>query len=78
MMFSTLRAGGDAKIMNFLDSGIMYLVGVPLAFISIYLGITDIVLVLLICQIEQVVRLVFTMHRYRSGIWAKDLTKAVV
>ena len=77
MMFSTLRAGGDAKIMNFLDSGIMYLVGIPLAFISIYLGITDIVLVLLICQIEQLVRLVFTMQRYRSGIWARDLTKAV-
>lgn len=77
MMFSTLRAGGDAKIMNFLDSGIMYLVGIPLAFIAVYIGIDDIVLVLLICQIEQVVRLLFTMHRYRSGIWAKDLTKVI-
>ncbi len=78
LMFSTLRAGGDAKIMNFLDSGIMYLVGIPLAFISIYIGIDDIVLVLLICQIEQLVRFVFTMHRYKRGIWARDLTKVSV
>lgn len=77
MMFSTLKAGGDSKIMNFLDSGIMYLVGIPLAFISVYAGIKDIVLVLLICQIEQVVRLIFTMHRYKSGVWAKDLTKGM-
>ncbi len=78
LMFSTLRAGGDAKIMNFLDAGIMYLVGIPLAFISIYVGIEDIVLVLLICQIEQLVRFVFTMHRYKRNIWAKDLTKVSV
>ena len=77
LMFSTLRAGGDAKIMNLLDSGIMYLVGIPLAFISVWIGITDIVLVLLICQIEQLVRLVITMYRYKSGVWAKDLTKGL-
>ena len=77
VIFSTLRAGGDAKILNFLDSGITYIVGIPLAFIAVYGGIEDIVLVLLICQFEQVVRLILSLRRYKSNIWAQDLTKSV-
>lgn len=79
VMFSTLRAGGDAKILNLLDSGIMYLVGVPIAFLSVgVLKIDNIVLVLLLCQIEQVVRFFLTYHRYNKGSWANDLTKTMV
>ncbi len=78
MMFSTLRAGGDTKILNFLDSGLVYGVGLTLAFFSVeVLKIENIVLVVLICQIEQVVRLILTMIRYRQAKWAKDLTKLV-
>ncbi len=79
LMFSTLKAGGDASILNFLDSGIMYLVGIPIAFISILIfKIDSIVLVLLLCQIEQVVRFILTYRRYRTGTWANDLTKSMV
>ncbi len=79
LMFSTLKAGGDAGILNFLDSGIMYLVGIPIAFISILVfKIDSIVLVLLLCQIEQVVRFILTYRRYRTGTWANDLTKSMV
>lgn len=78
MMFSTLKAGGDSKIINILDSGIMYLVGIPLAFLAVKLNSGDIVVVLLICQIEQLVRFVFTIKRFKSCVWAKDLTKLVV
>ena len=77
VIFSTLRAGGDAKILNFLDSGITYIVGIPVAFIAVYSGIEDIVLVLLICQFEQVVRLFLSLRRLHSNIWAQDLTKTV-
>ena len=78
MMFSTLRAGGDTKVLNILDSGIMYLVGLPLAYISVYIiGIRNIVFVLAICQIEQFVRLILTSMRYKSAIWAKDLTTTI-
>lgn len=78
MMFSTLRAGGDTKILNILDSGILYFVGLPLAFGSVYiLKLDSIVSVLLICQIEQVVRLFITLKRYNSGIWATDITQLV-
>lgn len=78
MIFSTLRAGGDAKIIQFLDSGIMYLVGLPLTFGCVYLlHMNNIVLVLLIAQAEQLVRMVFGLQRLSKGFWAKDLTKLV-
>lgn len=77
MMFSTLKAGGDSNILNFLDSGIMYIVGIPLAFITVMFGNKSIVTVLLICQLEQVVRFIFTYRRYRKGLWLNNLTKLV-
>ncbi|MBQ1507941.1 MAG: MATE family efflux transporter, partial [Erysipelotrichaceae bacterium] len=77
MMMSTLKAGGDARILNILDSGIMYSVGVTSAFLTVAAGIDSIVLVLLICQIEQVVRLAFTMIRYKKGYWIRNLTTLV-
>lgn len=77
MLFSTLRAGGDAKILNYLDSGIMYLVGLPIAFGTVLFGMTDIVMIMLLCQIEQLIRYFITLRRYNSGIWARDLTKLV-
>lgn len=78
IVFSSLRAGGDAKILTLLDSGLMWGVGIPLAFISVYLfGIESIALVFLICQIEQVLRVIFGMKRYNSGQWAVNLTSFV-
>lgn len=76
IIFSTLRAGGDSRMLTLLDSGIMWMVGLPLAFISVNVfGLTNIALVFLIVQLEQVVRVLIGMKRYRSGIWAVNLTK---
>ena len=77
MLFSTLKAGGDSKILNLYDSGFMYLIGLPLAFGCAWLGIRDIGLLLLIVQFEQLIRLIFTLKRYNTYVWAKDLTKLV-
>lgn len=76
IIFSTLRAGGDSKVLTLLDSGIMWSIGLPLAFIGVnVLGITSIALVFLLVQMEQVVRVCIGMKRYRSGKWAVNLTK---
>lgn len=78
IVFSSLRAGGDAKILTFLDSGLMWGVGIPLAFMSVYLfGIESIALVFLICQIEQILRVIFGIKRYNSGQWAVNLTSLI-
>lgn len=78
IIFSSLRAGGDGKMLSFLDSGIMWLVGLPLAFLLVnYFGFTNIALVFLIVQLEQVVRVFIGMKRYRSGKWAVNLTNVI-
>lgn len=78
IIFSILRSGGDTKVIQFLDSGLLYLVGLPLAFICVYVfDIRNITLVLLVTQIEQLVRLVLGMKRVNTNIWAKDITKMV-
>ena len=78
IVFSSLRAGGDAKILTLLDSGLMWCIGIPLAFISVYLlGIESVAIVFLICQIEQVLRVFFGMKRYQSGKWAVNLVSFV-
>lgn len=77
MLFSTLKAGGDSKILNLYDSGFIYLIGLPLAFGGALLGIKNIALLILIVQLEQIIRLLFTLKRYNTYIWAKDLTKLV-
>ncbi|MBQ6335478.1 MAG: polysaccharide biosynthesis C-terminal domain-containing protein [Erysipelotrichaceae bacterium] len=77
VMFCTLKAGGDSRIYNLLDSGIMYAVGIPIAFAGVWFGIKDIVLLVLLCQIEQVVRFFLTLKRYNSYRWAKNLTELV-
>ena len=76
MIFSILRSGGDSKYISFLDSGILWIVGIPLAFFCVHiLGIKNIALVLAIVQMEQLVRMILGMKRFYMGIWAKDLTK---
>ena len=78
MIFSTLKAGGDAKIIQFLDSGLMYLVGLPLAFVCVYLlNVRDIVVVLLLTQVEQLIRMVLGMLRLNRRLWAHDLTTLI-
>lgn len=78
IVFSSLRAGGDSKILTLLDSGLMWGVGIPLAFICVHLfQIQSIALVFLICQLEQVVRVIFGMRRYRTGVWAVNLTTSI-
>ena len=78
MIFCILRSGGDAKVIQFLDSGLEWLVGLPCAFLCVgVLGMQNIALVLLITQLEQLVRLVLGMRRVYSYRWANDLTQLV-
>ena len=65
MIFSVLKAGGDSKIISLLDSGIMWSVGIPLAFLCVnVLHIHNIALVFLIVQLEQLVRMIIGMKRF--------------
>ena len=78
VVFASMRAGGDTRYMVFLDSGIMWIVGIPLSyFLVLGCGLTNIAVVFLLVQIEQVVRIIIGLYRHKSGVWAKNLTKEV-
>jgi len=75
IIFASLRAGGDSKFLAFLDSGILWLVGLPTAFFFVsILHIQSIALVFLLVQVEQLVRVVVGLKRYFAGTWIRNLT----
>ncbi|MBE6918565.1 MAG: MATE family efflux transporter [Ruminococcaceae bacterium] len=78
IFLSAIRAGGDSMFLLFLDCGLVWLVGLPIAYGSILLlGVTSLPLLYLLVQIEQLVRLVLGIWRYRSGKWLRNLTDEV-
>ena len=79
IIFASLRAGGDSKFLAFLDSGILWLVGLPIAFILVsVLHIQNIALVFLLVQVEQLVRVVIGLKRYFAGNWIRNLTLEIM
>lgn len=76
LVFACLRAGGDSKFLVFLDAGIMWMVGIPLTCLCVYgLHLKSITQVFFIIQMEQVIRMVLGLIRYRRGTWLKNLTE---
>ena len=75
IFMSALRAGGDSFFLMFLDCGILWLVGVPLAFGGVYvLGIGTIGGLFALLQLEQLVRMGIGFVRYKQGKWCRNLT----
>ena len=75
IFMSTIRAGGDSVFLMFLDCGIVWLVGVPLAFLSVYaFQVTSIAAMFAIIQCEQLVRMLIGYRRYKQGKWCRNLT----
>ena len=78
IFMSTLRAGGDAMFLMFLDCGLVWLLGLPIAYGSVLLlGVTSMPLLYVLVQAEQIVRLILGIGRYRSGAWLRNLTDEV-
>ena len=74
----TMRAGGDSVFLMFLDCGLVWSVGVPLAYAGVLLfGVESVVVLFLLVQVEQVVRMILAGLRVRSGAWLRNLTDEV-
>lgn len=78
VIFASLRAGGDAKYLMFLDSGVMWLYGIPLTyFLVMGLGLQNFIIVFLLVQSELLVRMLIGIRRFLSNKWAVNLTTLV-
>lgn len=78
LVFASMRAGGESKVLMVLDSGITWVVGIPLAFLCVSVfQIQEIAIVFIIVQIEALVRVIIGMRLFKQGNWANNLTKLV-
>ena len=76
LIFSALRAGGDAKFLTWLDAGLVWGLGIPLtAFLIFVVRIESLAVLLLVAQVEQVVRVVIGLMRVSQGKWLMNLTR---
>lgn len=73
LIVGVLRSGGDTRFTMLLDMGGVWLIGVPLAFLSGLFFKLDIQYVYVFVLFEEVVKLVFAVKRMYSKKWLKNL-----
>jgi putative MATE family efflux protein len=69
-----LRAGGDTRFSLFLDGIIIWIVGVPMAYLGAYVWHFPIYLVYLCVMSEEATKWVLGIRRYLSRKWINNLT----
>ena len=69
-----LRAGGDTRFSLFLDGIIIWIVGVPMAYLGAFVFHFPVYLVYLCAMSEEATKWVLGIIRYRSRKWINNLT----
>ena len=77
IVVGVLRAGGDTRFSLFLDGIIIWLVGVPMAYLGANVWHFPVYLVYLCAMSEEASKWVLGLWRYRSRKWIHDLTQHV-
>lgn len=72
-----LRAGGDTRFSLFLDGIIIWLIGVPMAYLGAFVFHFPVYLVYLCAMSEEAAKWVLGIRRYLSRKWINDLTRHV-
>jgi putative MATE family efflux protein len=72
-----LRAGGDTRFSLFLDGIIIWLVGVPMAYIGAFVLHLPVYLVYLFAMSEEATKWLLGVSRYRSRKWINNLAAQV-
>lgn len=72
-----LRAGGDTRYAMLMEISTMWLIGVPIAFFgALYLELPIYVVVVMV-QLEEVVKVVLCFRRFRSKKWLKNVIHGI-
>ncbi len=75
MITGILRSGGDTRMAMFIEVSTMFLIGVPVAFITaLWLGLPIYVVVLCI-KLEETFKAYILFRRLRSGKWINNVIK---
>jgi len=77
IVVGVLRAGGDTRFSLFLDGIIIWIVGVPMAYIGANILHLPVYFVYLCAMSEETVKWILGMWRYRSRKWINNLAAQV-
>jgi Na+-driven multidrug efflux pump len=69
-----LRAGGDTRFSLFLDGIIIWIVGVPMAYLAAFVLDLPVYFVYLFAMSEEAAKWILGLHRYLSRKWINNLT----
>jgi len=70
-----LRAGGDTRFSLFLDGIIIWIVGVPMAYLAAFVLHLPVYYVYLFAMSEEVTKWLMGVPRYRSRKWIHNLAR---
>lgn len=72
-----LRAGGDTRFSLFLDGFIIWIVGVPMAYLAAFVLHLPVYFVYLFAMSEELTKWILGLYRYRSRKWINNLAAQV-
>ncbi len=75
-MYFTLRSGGDTRSTFIMDSGYMWVIQVPAAYVLSRVTDLPITMLFLIIQLLEIPKMAFAFSRYQKGHWIKNLAVA--
>lgn len=75
LVTGVLRSGGNSKWGFIVDMTFMWLISVPLAFISAFVLKLPVKVVYLIISTDEFIKIPIVYRRYKSGKWAKNITR---
>ena len=77
LFIGILRSGGDTHFALVLDGVIIWVVGVPLAFIGAFIFHLPVYWVYLMAMSEELTKWILGMYRFFSQKWIHDLAETV-
>lgn len=76
LLIGVLRSGGDTRFAFFIDAGVIWAVGVPLAFVGAFVFKWPIHGVYMLVMVEEALKLGLGLWRFRSHKWINRLVAA--
>ncbi len=73
MILGVFRGGGDTKMAMIFEVATMWLIGVPLSFIGVYILQLSLPAVVSLLMIEEIAKALLCAWRFKSDLWANDL-----
>jgi Na+-driven multidrug efflux pump len=77
MITGVLRGGGDAIYTMYLELGTMWLIGVPIAIVAVYVFKLPVHIAFGLVFIEDSIKCLLAYKRYNSGKWITNYTEGL-